>query len=150
MLIKSQVLKANSHVCASLTVFEILQFKTYNLENLVKVIQFKSLNGIIRWQISYHFRDIKFLFLLTSKSMSKSRSFIFAITPFDCQCKNLQMSPRHFFRASSYRFTDIKDLNFLPQKSRSRSRSTIFAITSIDGKCENLRTSFFTFFFYFR
>ena len=71
--------------------------------------------------------------------MSRSRSAIFAITPFVGKCQSLQMSPTHFC-AGCHHFRDIKTSNFLPQKSRSGSWRAIFAITPFDGKCKNLQT----------
>ena len=43
---------------------------------------------------SSHFRDINVSNLLPSKNKSRSRSTIFAITPLDGKCQNLQW---HFF-----------------------------------------------------
>ena len=67
----------------------------------------------------YRYRDIKMLNYLPPKSRSRSKSKIFAITPFDGKCQNLQLSPTHFY-ATSYRFRDINILNILPTKSSSR------------------------------
>ena len=41
---------------------------------------------------SYRFRDIKKICLLPSKSRSRSRSTIFAVTPFHAKCQYLQTS----------------------------------------------------------
>ena len=76
--------------------------------------------------------QIYFVFFC-SKCRSRSWSEIFAITPIDCKCHNLQMTPTHFC-ASSYLFRDIKISNLLPSKSKSRSQSAIFAITPFHGK----------------
>ena len=61
---------------------------------------------------SYHFRDITIFKLLTFKSWSRSQSSIFAITPVDGKCQNLQMSLTHFC-ADSCRFIDIKKISLL-------------------------------------
>ena len=53
--------------------------------------------------------------LLPPKNISRSRSAIFAITPFDGICQNLQMFPTHFY-AISYRFRDIDIFNFSSAK----------------------------------
>ena len=87
---------------------------------------------------SYDFRDIQFLNILSPESRSRSRSAIFAITPFDRKCQVLQMSLTNFC-ASSYRFRDLNSLNVLPSKSRSKSRSATSAITPFDGKLAKLK-----------
>ena len=55
---------------------------------------------------SDHFR-IKKIFILPSKSKSRSPSTIFATTPLDDKCQNLQMTPTHFC-ANSYCFRYLK------------------------------------------
>ena len=59
---------------------------------------------------SHRFRDIRII-IWPSKSRSRSRSTIFALTPFDGKCENLQKSPPHFC-ASSRCLRDIKVLHF--------------------------------------
>ena len=84
---------------------------------------------------SYRFRDIKIKKKLPSKSISRSQSAIWAITPFDGKC------PTHF-GTSSYRFRHINIYEFFYlQKSRSRSQSAIFTITSVNNKCQHLQMS---------
>ena len=52
-----------------------------------------------------------FLIFLPPLCRSRSRSGIFAITPFDGKCQNLQMSHTNFC-ASSNRLRDVKILKF--------------------------------------
>ena len=53
--------------------------------------------------------------MLTSKKYVKNTNAIFAITPFDGKCQNLQMSPKYFW-FSSYYFRDITISNFYLKK----------------------------------
>ena len=83
------------------------------------------------------FEIIKFyIFYLKNRSMS--RITIFAMTPFDNKCQNLQMTPTHSC-PSSYCFSDIIII-ILTVESRS---STILALTTFDGKYQNLQKTFF-------
>ena len=58
--------------------------------------------------------------------MSRSRSLIFAMRPFDGKYQNIQSTHALFFFAGSQRFRYINGSNFLPSKTMSRSRSIIF------------------------
>ena len=98
-------------------------------------MEFNFRNHTIRWLMSkstnvfhillgssYRFRDFQIFYIGPSKSRSRSRSAIFAITLFDGKCQNLRMLSENIC-ASSYRFRDITFFNLLPPKGISRSRS---------------------------
>ena len=92
---------------------------------------------------------LTFYILYLQKYWWWSRNTIFALTPFDGKCQNLQMTSPHF-GASSYRFRDNNILVVWPLKGRSTSRSTIIAMTPFHGNWKNLHTSFLHFYFSLR
>ena len=85
---------------------------------------------------SKHFRDINISNFWPSKSRTRSRSIIFAMTPFDGKCQTYNSRPMHFC-ARSHRSRDIKVSNVWPSKSMSLSRTM-----------PNLKMSYFTFFMF--
>ena len=111
----------------TLTVSEIYFFLICTFKKQVNVTEYNFRNDTIRWQMSKSTKDsYTFLhqllpiqrynkFFLPSQSRSRSRSTIFAMTPFDGKCQNLKCL-HTFFCASSYRFRYIQILNFLPPK----------------------------------
>ena len=64
---------------------------------------------------SYRFKDIQIKKKLPSKSWPRSLNTVFAMTPFDVKCQNLQMSSTHFC-ATSYCFRDIQIYYFKKDK----------------------------------
>ena len=120
----------------ALTVLKITQFNLFTFKKQVKVIECNFRNDIVRWEISkfknvsykllryYRFREIKILICLPSKSRSRSRSAIFAITPFDGQC---QMS---FCVKSCCQVSKIKKKNRFEQ-FQSNGASSVFLFMTL-------------------
>ena len=99
----------------------------------------KDSHGYMRFHASSHsFRDIPILHFLPSKSRSRSRSTIAAMTSFDVKCQNLQEILTSFY-ASSYLFRAILIVFVYLQKSRPSSQSTNVATSPFDSKCKNLQ-----------
>ena len=92
--------------------------KYFTFKKYVKIMEYNFRNDAIWWQIKIYkylpkifalaltISDINILNCLSSKSRSRSRSAIFAITSFNGKCQNQQMSLTHFC-ASSYHFRYI-------------------------------------------
>ena len=113
------------------TMSEILKLKISNLFTLANFQLFKS-RSVHFFASSHRFRH-KYLNFFNFQKVGQST--IFAITPIDGKCQNLQMSPTHF--CATLTVSQIKiNKKFGPSKSRSRSRSEIFTITPFDGKCQ--------------
>ena len=108
------------------TIFTIISFdgKCQNLQNIqthlgVQFLQrhhsmasvkiYKRLSHIFCTS-SHHFRDINILNCLPLKRRSRTKTTIFAMTPFDGKCQNLQKTPIHLC-TSSYHFRDTDILS---------------------------------------
>ena len=63
--------------------------------------------------ISYRFRDIQFVNIWFPKSRSRSRITIYAMTPFDGKCQNLQMSSTHFYKCEFVPFRMLPEAKIL-------------------------------------
>ena len=130
MLLKRLVFKVNSHVALALTVFKILTFQIVYLEKvgqghwvwllqwsyLLANIQIFKSRSVQFCAGSHRFVYIDISRFWSSKSRSRSRSTIFAMTQFDwnvkiCKCVT------HIL-VSSLTVWDIKFV-YLPSKSRS-------------------------------
>ena len=121
--IRWQVSKSTtvSHTfCASSYLFRDIKLKKLTFKTQVKFTVYNFRYYTVRWQIlkstnvSHTFlrqplllQTYQFFNFLPSRNRSRSIIAIFAITPVDGKCRNLQISPIHVC-TSSHRFRDIK------------------------------------------
>ena len=95
MLLKLQVLKVVSHVCAGSHYFQDIKISYFHLEK-VDQGNCKFRNGIMHWQISRSLTVVLCIFALTltlkfwTSKVGQSQSTVFAMTSFNGKCQNLQ------------------------------------------------------------